>query len=1267
MKKITLAILVTALFALSIFAQTTTGRLVGTVSAPDGAVIPGASVTLTDKQTDKERTVTTNGEGSFLIQLLDVGTYTVKVASKGFKSSTTTITIQVGQEYSLPISLSVGDVGESVTITAGADILNSSNSELSSTLGNRQITELPLAARNPLGLILTQAGSASNPSQGTSINGGRTSSTNISRDGINVQDNFIRSNATDFAPGRPSVDNVEEFTLTSQSSVDTGFGAAQVNFVTPRGGNRIKGAVWEYNRNSKFGSNGWFANAGRNYVATDPAVIAGFRKAGEEINPRPFRNRNQYGFKLSGPIIKNKLFFFVYAEKLKDIINTSKLITTLTPSAKAGRFTYSSGNVNYSANVFGAGVLSVGPSGVAVPTGINSQVPTLFLNALPTGNSFEVGDGLNTTGYRFFQRADSKRDSVTSRVDYDLNEKNNISAVIDYNFEKNLRSDLDTVNVFPVVLQPARNVTYSAGWRFSPTASLSNEFRIGQFFSVPDFFRTDTLPSVFFAPTLITNPQPQNGGVFLQQGRKVTTRNIQNTASWSKGDHTIRFGGQFQSVRINAYNDAGIIPQYNLGLSGNGPIVSSTNLSTLAGGPAITAAQLTIARNLIALLGGVVSGGSQTFNAASTTSGYVPNSTFRRLLTFKSVAPYVTDQWRASSEVTLNFGLRYDYNTPLKSENGLFFEPTIASGKTAQEAILDPAGTYQLVGGNAGIKNAFYKPDKNNWAPSIGVAYAPKNVSNRFAKLLFGENNFVIRGGFRVSYVNDELVRAPDNALSGNSGLSTGASAVLAGVTTLLDDRIGSPFASVITTPTFLSSRSFTTNNSVSFGNAGTVFAINPKIQTPRQNDYQVSVQRQLGDFVLEARYVGGYSKNMLRTIDYNQVKLTSAYLNEFNIVRNLVVGGCTTNVACTVGAPLFQSFTLVGTGITNTSALGTLVNQGQAAELLWQQLLNGAIPNTNNPVVPAGNLRALFLANPNTGVANVLENGGSYYYNSGQFEVRRNFKQGLYLQANYTFAKELTDAVGTGQTRVEPFLDNNNRSLDYARADFDQTHVINLNTIYELPFGKNRKFFNSNKFVDYAIGGWQLGVVWRIGSGAPITFTDARGTLNRTGRSGRQTALTGLTSSQLKKLVGTFVTPCGIYFVNPTAININQANLAAGNCTALNTGVGAGTVGGAASSGFGQPTFAGQIFFNNGAGTTSGLRRAVVNGPWTYGADISLLKNFKITERVRFQVRGEAYNVTNKAFFVPGQFIDVNSTSFGRITSTNGARVMQFAARVEF
>ena len=240
------------------------------------------------------------------------------------------------------------------------------------------------------------------------------------------------------------------------------------------------------------------------------------------------------------------------------------------------------------------------------------------------------------------------------------------------------------------------------------------------------------------------------------------------------------------------------------------------------------------------------------------------------------------------------------------------------------------------------------------------------------------------------------------------------------GATTFLDERFGTPLPGA-SPGTFSSVRTFTTNNTTAFSRTGTVFGIDPNLEVPSQNDYQIGVQRRFGKWVAEARYVGGFSKNMLRTIDYNQINIPTAYRNDFAVVRQNVLNGCSTNVACAAGAPFFQSMAVVGTttngGVTATNALGTLVRRGEIAELAWQQIIAGSIPNPNMVPYPTGTtLREQFLRNPNAGVVNLLENGGTYYYNAAQFELRRQINAGLYLQANYTFSKELTDAIGTAR-----------------------------------------------------------------------------------------------------------------------------------------------------------------------------------------------------------------------------------------------------------
>lgn len=1246
MKKF-LAIVLTILFTTALsFAQSATGRLVGTVSSPDG-VIAGATITVTDDKTGKPRTVVTNEEGSFSFVQLEVGTYTVKITANGFKTATTNVTINVAQEYSLPVTLEVGNIQENVNIIAGQDLVNSTNGELSKTVNERQLTELPLNGRNPLNLILLQAGTASNPSQNTTINGFRTSSTNIIRDGVNIQDNFIRSNATDFAPGRPSVDDVGEFTLVTQAGADRGFGGPQVELVTPRGQNQFHGTLFEYNRNSKVGANNFFNNAAGSFGPNDALVLAGRARAGDPRTPRPFRNRNQYGGNFSGPIIKNKLFFFGYYEGIRDRLPANKLTTTLLPNARNGIFTYtrSDNGQLQSVNLFTTGIITCPTTNPTcnIPTGINAASVSRFITRLPDGNTPEAGDQRNTTGYRFAQKSDQNRNSYTTRIDYDITGNHSINGVFNYNEENNLRSDIDgSFNTTPEVVQPAKAKFLSLAWRSTWSSNLVNELRGGFLISKPDFLRVNDNPAFFVGTPLVTNPEV----AFQEQGRKVDTVNIADTADYIWGNHSLRFGGQFQSVKIDAYNDAGTVLAYGSGTNTVTPQIATgafTNTSLFPGG--VPTAQRATANNLAALLAGIITTGARTLNVTSRDSGFVPGATQSRQFKYQAYAGFINDQWRVTPSLTLNLGIRYELYTALEAVNGLALEPAINGGDPLQ-AILNPSGTYQFIGGNAGKDNRFYKTDKNNFAPVLSFAYAPRPESG-FWKSLLGEGKSVFRGGFRFSYINDELVRAPDNALLGNQGLSLVSNAIgpLGGTSTALNDRLGGTLT-VPATPAFTASRTYAQNNAAA-GLFGTVFGVDPDIQMPRVTEYSFSYQRELPwNSALEIRYVGNRSTNLIRGLDFNQVDIrNNGFAADFNRARaNFLLTG---NANCfpTAGCQQLTVFpNLAGGGLlTNSTITGQLV-AGTPADL--------AIIYVTNAL--AGTVR--FLPNTNTGVADLITNGAVSYYNGLQIEYTRRFSAGWYMQANYTFSKTLSDGQGTGQTRFEPLLDNLNPNLDYSRADFDQTHVFNFNTIYELPFGKGKRFINQGGWVHQVVGGWQINAIMRFGSGAPITFTDARGTLNRAFRAGRQTALTSLSKDELKKLVGTFVTQNGVFFINPTALGRDPVT---GLVTTGNTGAGA--------NGFGSARFNGQVFFNNFPGQTSGLERAVVNGPSTFNTDFSLFKNFTITERMRLQLRGELFNTFNQVNFVPGQFLDINGTNFGRISTTFAPRVVQFAARFQF
>jgi len=1255
MKRLIYTLLGLCLFATSAFAQSQTGTLVGTVSDASG-VIQGATVVVKDNQTGKERTVVSGDGGGFILSQLEVGTYTVKVTASGHKSFTATdLKIDVNKDYTLNTTLEVGNISENVTVVAGADIINSTDAQLNTTVTQRQIVELPLNGRNPLALVLLQPGTSSNSQNPTSINGQRPSFTNVTRDGINVQDNFIRTNAVDFLPDRPNVDDTGEFTIITQNAgAESGYGASQIQLVTPRGANSFHGAGYIYNRASHFAANTFFNN------------FSGVK--------RPFLNRNQYGGKVSGPILKNRLFFFAAYEGFRLRQSATVNRTILLPAARAGNFTFrDTAGVTRTVNLLGGNFASLTGVSAIDPT-INSRI----LANLPTaGNNSTLGDQLNTTGLTFSRATNTTREALATRFDYDINSRHSINGVFNYKKENNLRNDVDAqqggaaccYTTTPFGFQPAHTPFLALAWHWSPTNNITNELRGGWQRSDPTFGNTATPPAFYMQIPLINNPESG----FDPQGRTTQIYNAQDNAVWTHGSHSVRFGGQYQGFRISPFGPgafgASFLPTYVLG-GGTTPAFTVTSFNNAAGCVAATGANcissVTTANSMLALLGGLIGTASQTFTAASKT-GNLAAVPPQRNLAYENYSGYIADQWRASQYLTLNFGMRYDLFLPVRETNGLLLEPVL-NGRDVRAAVLDPNGTYDFVGVNGNGKN-FFKTDKNNFSPVISLAWSPV-FKNRLMNALFpGDGRTVFRGGYRRSFVNDEFARAADNAITGNAGLTS----------TLTASGLNARFATApsFAPPAVVVPRTYAQNNALA-GNFGTVFAIDPNLQAPGTDEFNIGIERELGwQTALEIRFVHGQSNNLVRGLDLNQIKiLDNGFLADVLRARNNLsllpnAGGSINCTSATAGCQPLQ--------LINTAAFG---GGGPGAPIVGTPLNNATLRNN----IIAGNVgdvainflttfglgNSVLLPNPNTGVADFLTNAAKFRYNSLQIELRRRFSKGLAFQGNYTFQKNLTDAPGTGQTRFEPLIDNANRKAEYALADFDTTHVINLNLIYELPLGKGKSWGgDAGPWLDRLIGGWQVTTIMRIDSEAPFSISDPRGTLNRGPRSARETANTNLTKQQVKALIGVFKTPCGIYYIDPAVINLDLAQCQLGIIAPR----AAGTTAGVASLGFdplvGPKTFPGQVFFNVAPGQVGNMDRNFLHGPWYANWDTSIIKNIRITESVRFQIRAEAFNVLNQARFTPGgQFTaaNINSSTFGRSAATSpAARVIQFVGRIEF
>ena len=1256
MRRINFILLTLCLFAAGAFAQTTTGRLIGTVSGPDG-LLPGATVTITDTQTGRSQTLVTNETGAYSFERVAFGTYTLRVTAAGFKTfEATEVKIDANRDYTYNPTLEIGDISAVVSVTAGADLINASNSELSTTVSPQQILDLPINGRNPLALLNLQAGV--NATAGNHVNGQRTSSTNFTRDGINIQDNFIRTGG--FVQDRPNVDDTGEFTVVTQNAGAElgGGGSAQVQLVTPRGGREFHGAGYIYNRNSAFAANEFGSNA-----------------TGVE---RPFLNRNQFGGRLSGPMpvpgfgsgtpmfFKDKGFFFFNYERFLLRQQSSKSTTILLPQFRDGTFTYTdSGGTVRTVNVLSGANLNI----AGAPTvwtdaggvlGVDPVIQSRILSRIPTTGNGSFSNGGLSQQFNFNQANNDTRNAFTSRFDIDVNPANSFYFVYKFNDNADDRTDIDnTFNTVPVNTQGGPTNSYILSWVSTPWSSFSNEFRVGYQQSNPFFNQDPNFPTDYVIGGLSFTTTPESN--FQAQGRNTDLYTIQNNSSYATGNHAMRFGIDFNAQRIASETNFNQVGIYNISSTSN-PETPGLTSALFPGGIGTT--DLARANALRYMLAGIVGSGTIAAPYQGGDIGPQLGGTSRQKFKYETYGLYFQDSWRATPELTLNLGLRWEYFTPLRNPDVVYLEPDLEGAETIEEirnALLDPTGQYVLIGTNAGKPGHFHKPDYDNFAPVASFAWAPRSEGG-LIKALFGETG-VLRGGFRVGYINDEYVRGPDNAAGGNVGLDLTGRALNPNTSTInLRSRFsgGGGFDPLpgYTLPTFQPPPITFAQGNANAGNFfNTIFAIDPNIELQRNLQYTFGFQREIGfDTAVEIRYVGGRSDNMARGVDYNQINLPAGFLTDFlNAQYNRRTfggsGACTDpNTGCLPVGAFFNQLgpngALLGSGFTNS-----FLDTNRIAEFALNMFVN-------NSFFP--NARTLLLNNPNAGVVDLLGNFGKYRYNALQAEIRRRFTDGLSFQANYTFGKVLTDIQGDGQTRFDPLLDNARPELEYARADHDRTHTININTNYELPFGNGRRFLNQGGIVDKIFGGWQFTSIINISSGTPISILDPNGTFNRTGRSGRQTAFSNLTADQIQDLIGRYEVNGVVYWIDPSVI-------------APSGGPGAGTAtAGSYAATPDNPAFPGQVFFRNAAGQTGNLPRNFLDGPWYFNWDAGLIKNIRFGERYNLQFRAEAFNVLNNVNFFVGEgsgIFNIGSTNFGKILpgSEYSPRIMQFAFRFEF
>jgi len=1171
-----------ALLASSLSAQVA-GTISGSVADPSGAPVPSALIELyLGGGTKPVIGSKTTSDGLFTISGVRAEVYQLKVTAAGFSPYIlNNVEVSPAREVSLPaIKLQLGTVSQAVEVTASGEGVQTSNVEVTNTVTMQQVASLPVVNRSPLTLIGTQAGVLSTGSDTTTINGQRSSFTNVTMNGVNIQDNFIRTNDLNFLPNLLLTGQVSEFSVSTSNMDASQTAASAVTFISPSGSNKYHGTAYWSNRNNYFSANTWFNN--QNGVK------------------RPFLNQNQLGGSLSGHILKDKWFFYVNYEAFRLRQQTAFNSTILTNDARNGIFTYVVNGAVQKVNILNVMGTAINPAVAPVL----AQVPTA-----DKINNFTKGDSSaallrNTAGYSFLGRNNETRDNVTGTTDYIISSRQSLSG--SYSWNRDLLDRPDLQNDFSLIPKVSNSdfINFGSGsWRYTPTATITNELRGGLNLAPAVFATNQQFPSAIVDGYVFNNPL----NTFRAQGRNTNTYNLNDNATWVKGKHYIKFGFAFQSIRTAPYNDAGITPTYAIGLgAGHAGLVSSQL-------PGISANDLTAANNLLASLTGAVTSSSQTFNVTSPTSGYVNGATNLRHFQYDNYAGYIQDNWRVLPNLTIEAGLRYEYYVPLKERDNLALAAQIQNNDILG-TLLSPNGSFNFVNGG------FYNPDKTDFGPRIGFAW---NV--------FGDSKTSIRGGYGIYYVNDEVITAVNNSLTTNPGLSSSA--------TVSGSKDFANSLTPLTLPTYKVPRTTVDNYALSTGNA--IGITNPNLKVPYVGQYSLSLQREVKSWVFSASYIANHGTKLLRGIDYNQVLIKqNGFLGDFlRAQSNAFLARSATgvfnpayNAAIPGSQPLTFFPTLPNGGYLTNSTVLSYLQTGDVGTLgqFYQQ--NGVNGNVN------------FFANPNALGANYTSNGADSTYQSLQLDARKRYSNGLAFQSNFTWSKVLSNTLGDTQTNFEPFLDNANPQAERAPAPFDLRHIFKANGTYDLPAGTGHRF--NPKYLSRVVGGWTLGSILTWQSGSVFSILDgARGTLNRAARSTYNTADIIVPGSVVAANEGFRITGNGPYFFSSSAIGSDGRAVAPDGTT----------------------PFAGQLFLNPAAGTIGTLQRRSFYGPNEFNQDVAILKNVKIYERHLLQFRMDATNVYNHASFAVGDqninsttFGKITSTFFGR-------RLVQFQLSYQF
>ena len=1038
--------LLVSLFSCTCFlpltAQIQNARIEGTVKDSTGAVIPGAKLSIVNIGTQAKLEAAADSSGFYFFPTLQPGFYTLVAEASGFRKETVTkIEVNVGVTIRQDLKLEVGTLTDAVTVEAITVRVQTTDATIQRAVTLRDIDTLPQLGRNPIALATyqpgVQLGTSPNDPSFARVNGMRQGSNNNTLDGIDVNDAVLPR--LGLTLNANNTDSVEEFRIiTNGAKAEYGRNAGgTVELITRSGTNQFHGNLFEFHRNTVLNANNFFNKSG----------------GGTEL-PRPKYIQNQFGGSFGGPVIlpkifngKDKLFFFYNYQGSRVAQEVVRNRTVLTPEAKAGMFRWV-----VPAGQPGAGetrsfnIVQADPRNI----GIDKQVAA-NLALLPTPNNLDVGDRLNTAGFRFNAPANNQGDQSTFKTDWAAT--NNIRVYFRYSWFKTVTL-ADSLNNAEATFPGQPNGTqggirsgYSTGVNWVIRPSLVNEFILGIQESSVVFGRVRSLfhsGEALIGSNLFTNPIPIGFG---SDRNSPVNPQIGDNLSIIRGKHTFKTGVRFSSIDQFQSSDANIWPNISVG-QGNGNAAPG---SIGPSGAQIAAADRQRFDNLYNDLLGRVSSLQTTFYS-DLAAFQKPGTPRVRNFIFRDYGYYFQDDWRVKPNFTLNLGLRYEFY-------GVPFERDQLQGDLVQNQLGLVNTSNQISDLTVKRVNAWYHNDWNNFAPRIGFAWDP-----------FKDGKMSIRASWGLFY--DRVIGSasidPDSTTPGFAQQVFSFPNQDAGSDVRASDKLALPAAPATPTVTPLANRTF-----------GAVNVFDPNFRQPYVTQMNLTVQREVfRNTVLEVGYVSNRGIKLLLDQNVNQTRIYGGFLNDFNELRAFQANGANPSA----GNSLVRLFGTASAAITAIGA--TPVRQGSVGAAA-----NTVDTNSYTRYAAAG-LPQYYLRNfPQFTNVWVSNNSGRSAYDSLQLSLRRQ-AGALKFAVNYTWSKTIDNASVDGGGNTGP-LDNYNLSLMRSLSDADRPHTFNWSASYSLPIGRGKLIGGSMPdWVDRFASGWELGSLGILTSGQPLSIS---------------------------------------------------------------------------------------------------------------------------------------------------------------------------------